>query len=332
MTSILVTGGTGSFGQEFVRTLLTLPELVDVTPFGSTRQQYVPGAGSRYDRIIVFSRDELKQHDMRANGFDDDRIRWFIGDVRDRDRLRRAMQGVEIVVHAAAMKQVPACEYNPIEAKRTNVDGAQNVIDAALDSGVERVLALGTDKAVDPVNLYGATKLVAEKLFIDANAYGGYGTKFSCTRYGNVISSRGSVLPLFQDQYARGEQLTVTDPNMTRFVLTLRKAVEFVLFALERMEGGEVFVPKPPAVTVATMAIAASWPDKPNVKTIGMRPAEKRHELLVSENELREEHPDFYIVGRGDRGPAVSSETTKRLSFRELRTLVGFQRTLEEAS
>ena len=205
---VLVTGGTGSFGKVFVKTLL--------------------GEHS-VRRVIVFSRDELKQHEMRVGGFDDPRLRYFIGDVRDVDRVRRALHGVDIVVHAAALKQVPACEYNPIEAVLTNITGARNIIEAALDAGVERVMALSTDKAVNPVNLYGATKLVAEKLFVQANAYRGTGpTRFACVRYGNVVGSRGSVVPLFKSQRATG-RVTITDPRMTRFWITLEQGVRFVM-------------------------------------------------------------------------------------------------------
>src|SRR6185369_11953526 len=224
----------------------------------------------------VFSRDELKQHEMRASGFVDERLRWFIGDVRDVGRLRRAMAGVDVVVHAAALKQVEACEYNPLEAVRTNVGGARNIIDAALDCGVGRVVALGTDKAVDPANLYGATKLVAEKLFVDANSYSGSGgTRFSATRYGNVISSRGSVLPVFAAQHSRGEPMTLTDLNMTRFVLTIREAVTFVVDVLGWMSGGEVFVPKLPSVDLLTIAHAVAWPSEPRFVEVGRRPGEK---------------------------------------------------------
>jgi UDP-N-acetylglucosamine 4,6-dehydratase/5-epimerase len=275
-TSILVTGGTGSFGQRFIRSLLSRPQ--------------VPR------RIVVFSRDELKQHEMRTQGFEHPNLRFFIGDVRDVDRLRRAVQNIDVIVHAAALKQVPACEYNPIEAVRTNVDGARNVIDAALDRGVKKVLALSTDKAVNPVNLYGATKLVAEKLFVQANAYAGTNpTAFSCVRYGNVVGSRGSVLPLFIEQAKRGT-LTITDPRMTRFWITLDEGVAFVTSCIERMHGGEVFVPKIPSVRMTDMAAAVA----PNCKIahIGIRPGEKLHEALISEDEARttRELEDMYVV------------------------------------
>ena len=273
--TVLVTGGTGSFGKQFTATLL---------------REHAPA------KLIVFSRDELKQHDMRVGGFDDPRLRYFIGDVRDADRLRRAMQGVTVVVHAAALKQVPACEYNPVEAVLTNVMGARNVIDAALDCGVERVMALSTDKAVNPVNLYGATKLVAEKLFVQANAYRGHGpTRFSCVRYGNVVASRGSVIPLFLAQRDSG-RVTVTDPRMTRFWLTLEQGVRFVVGAVERMHGGEVFVPKIPSMSILDL-VAAVAPGC-EVEEIGIRPGEKLHEVLVSEDEARQtlELDEMFVI------------------------------------
>src|SRR5215831_8431186 len=233
--AILITGGTGSFGKKCARILL---------------DEYDP------KRLIIFSRDELKQHEMRVGGFDHPNLRYFIGDVRDVDRLRRAMVAVDVVIHAAALKQVPACEYNPIEAIQTNVNGGKNVIEAALDSRVHRVLALSTDKAVNPVNLYGATKLVAEKLFVQANAYrGGDPIRFACVRYGNVVGSRGSVVPLFQEQRKTG-RITLTDPRMTRFWITLDQGVRFVLRSIEQMMGGEVFVPKIPSMKMTDLADA----------------------------------------------------------------------------
>lgn len=312
MTSFLVTGGTGSFGQAFVRRLLEA-ELAS--------------------RVVVFSRDELKQHEMRLNGFADERIRWFIGDVRDRDRLRRAMRGVDVVVHAAAMKQVPACEYNPSEALATNVVGTANVCEAAIDAGVGRVLCLSTDKAVDPVNVYGKSKSLAEHLAVDWNAYAGDGgTRFACTRYGNVISSRGSVLPVFQAQWDAGLPLTVTDPAMTRFVLTLEQGVQFVLDSLARMAGGEVFVPKLPAVSVATIAEAVAWPRMPAYLGTGMRQGEKRHELLVSANEGAEDRGEYFVVGAGfPVGLAFSSRDAVRLDVAGFRALAGLGATLEAA-
>lgn len=261
---ILITGGTGSFGKQCSKILL---------------QEYNP------QRLIIFSRDELKQHEMCTNGYDDKCIRYFIGDVRDLNRLRRAMNGVEIVIHAAALKQVPACEYNPIEAVQTNVNGAKNVIESALDARVQRVLALSTDKAVNPINLYGATKLVAEKLFVQANAYrGGDPIRFSCVRYGNVVGSRGSVIPLFQEQRKLG-RITITDPRMTRFWITLEQGVRFVLQCIEQMHGGEVFIPKIPSMRMIDLASAIA-PDCEIVE-IGIRPGEKLHEVLLSEDEAR---------------------------------------------
>jgi UDP-N-acetylglucosamine 4,6-dehydratase len=261
---VLVTGGTGSFGKKFVEVILE---------------------AHRPKRLVVFSRDELKQHEMRISGLNHPSLRYFIGDVRDRDRLRRAMNGVDVVVHAAALKQVPACEYNPIEAVMTNVMGARNVIDAALDTGVKKVLALSTDKAVNPVNLYGATKLVAEKLFVQANAYSGTGpTRFSCVRYGNVVGSRGSVIPVFRQQRASG-RITITDPRMTRFWIMLDQTVRFVIHCLECMHGGEVFVPKLPSMKILELAQAVA-PDCA-VDQIGIRPGEKLHEVLISEDEAR---------------------------------------------
>jgi UDP-N-acetylglucosamine 4,6-dehydratase len=273
--SILVTGGTGSFGHKFLDMMLR-----DHTP----------------RKLIVFSRDELKQHDMRVAGYDQPILRYFIGDVRDRDRLRRAMRGVNVVVHAAALKQVPACEYNPIEAVATNIEGARNVIEAALDCGVEKVIALSTDKAVNPINLYGATKLVAEKLFVQANAYRGDGpTLFSCVRYGNVVGSRGSVIPLFIKQRASG-RVTVTDPRMTRFWITLEQGAAFVTSCVERMHGGEVFVPKIPSMSITDLAAALA--PGCEVAEIGIRPGEKVHEVLISEDEARHaiEFDDRFII------------------------------------
>ena len=273
--AVLVTGGTGSFGKKFIKTML---------------EEYHPA------KIIVFSRDELKQHEMRMNGFDDPRLRYFIGDIRDRDRLTRAFSGVDIVVHAAALKQVPACEYNPMEAVKTNILGSQNVIDAALDCGVEKVLAISTDKAVNPVNLYGVTKTAAEKLFIQSNSYaGGRETRFSCTRYGNVVGSRGSVVPVFLQQRHTGK-ITVTDERMTRFWISLDQGVRFVIRCIEQMHGGEVFVPKIPSMTVKDLG-AAMAPECEIVYT-GIRPGEKLHEVLVSEDEARStiELQDMYVV------------------------------------
>jgi UDP-N-acetylglucosamine 4,6-dehydratase/5-epimerase len=263
-SAVLVTGGTGSFGKKCIGILL---------------KEYHPR------KLIVFSRDELKQHEMLTGGFDHPSLRYFIGDVRDRDRLRRAMHGVDVVIHAAAMKQVPACEYNPNEAVKTNVGGAKNVVDAAIDCGVRRVLGLSTDKAVNPVNLYGATKLCAEKLLVQGNSYSGaQETRFSCTRYGNVLGSRGSVIPLFQQQRPSGK-LTVTDKRMTRFWLTLEQGVHFVLRCLEQMHGGEVFVPRIPSMKIMDLAKAIG--PECEIELTGVRPGEKLHELMISRDEAR---------------------------------------------
>ena len=262
--SVLVTGGTGSFGKKFVEIML---------------RDYRP------HRLVVFSRDELKQHEMQTSGFEHPSLRYFIGDVRDAGRLRRAFAGITVVVHAAALKQVPACEYNPLEAIQTNIMGGRNVIDAAIDEGVRRILALSTDKAVNPINLYGATKLCAEKMFVQANAYAGSrDTRFSCARYGNVVGSRGSVIPIFLEQRRRGK-ITITDPRMTRFWLTLEQGVRFVIRCLELMHGGEIFVPKIPSMRIVDLAetIAPGC----EVEYIGIRPGEKLHEALVSDHESR---------------------------------------------
>ena len=273
--TILVTGGTGSFGKKFAEIVLK-----DLNP----------------KKIIVFSRDELKQHEMRTAGFEHSNLRYFIGDVRDRERLTRAMHGVDVVVHAAALKQVPACEYNPMEAVKTNIMGTSNVVEAALDAGVKKVLALSTDKAVNPVNLYGATKLAAEKLTVQSNAYAaGTSTRYACVRYGNVVGSRGSVVPVFLKQREHGK-VTITDDRMTRFWLSLEQGVRFVIGCIEEMRGGEVFVPKIPSMKVIDLARAIA----PNaeVSVIGIRPGEKLHEVLVSEDEARNtlERENMYVV------------------------------------
>jgi len=272
---VLVTGGTGSFGKKFTEIMLN---------------EYHP------KKLIIFSRDELKQHEMRTSGFNDPSLRYFIGDVRDESRLRRALHGVDIVVHAAALKQVPACEYNPIEAIMTNVMGAKNLIEASLDNGVRSVLAMSTDKATAPVNLYGATKLVSEKLFIQANSYSGEKkTRFSCVRYGNVVGSRGSVVPLFKKQRASGK-ITITDERMTRFWITLDQGVRFVISSIELMHGGEVFIPKIPSMNI--MDLASLLAPECTVNLIGIRPGEKLHESMISEDEARQavELDDRYII------------------------------------
>ncbi len=273
--TVLITGGTGSFGKKFIKILL---------------EDYRPA------KIIVYSRDELKQHEMRVAGYDAPNLRYFIGDVRDLPRLHRAFNGVDIVVHAAALKQVPACEYNPMEAIKTNILGSSNVIEAALDAGVHQVLALSTDKAVNPVNLYGATKLSAEKLFVQSNAYAGRGaTRFSCVRYGNVVGSRGSVVPVFLGQRASGK-ITITDERMTRFWISLDQGVRFVIRCIEQMQGGEVFVPKIPSMTVIDLARAIA--PEAEVNVIGIRPGEKLHEVLISDDEARTtvELEDMFVV------------------------------------
>jgi UDP-N-acetylglucosamine 4,6-dehydratase len=262
--SILVTGGTGSFGRRFVKTVLA---------------EHDP------TRLVILSRDELKQYEMAQDLEGDPRVRFFLGDVRDADRLKRAFDGVQIVVHTAALKQIPAAEYNPFEAIKTNIYGAQNVIDAALDRHVERVIALSTDKASSPVNLYGATKLVSDKLFVAANAYAGsHPTRFAVVRYGNVAGSRGSVIPLFQ-RLASSNVLPITDERMTRFWITLDQGVEFVIESLGRMHGGELFVPKLPSMRVVDMARAIA-PDA-RLENVGIRPGEKLHEQMIGPDDAR---------------------------------------------
>jgi UDP-N-acetylglucosamine 4,6-dehydratase len=272
---VLITGGTGSFGRKFVEVML---------------REYCP------QKLIVFSRDELKQHEMRATGLDHPSLRYFLGDVRDQQRLERAFSGVSVVVHAAALKQVPACEYNPFEAIHTNVNGGKNVIEAAINCGVRRIVALSTDKAVNPINLYGATKLCAEKMFVQANAYAGaQDTRFSCARYGNVVGSRGSVIPIFMEQRARG-RVTITDARMTRFWITLDQGVRFVIRSIEQMHGGEIFVPKIPSMKLLDMAHAIA-PDC-QIDCVGIRPGEKLHEVLLSDDEARNavERDDMFVI------------------------------------
>ncbi|GEK33618.1 UDP-N-acetylglucosamine 4,6-dehydratase (inverting) [Kurthia sibirica] len=271
--TVLVTGGTGSFGRKFIKKALQ----------------------SDVKKIIVFSRDELKQYEM-AQEFTDSRIRFFIGDVRDKDRLYRAFDGVDIVIHAAALKHVGACEYNPFEAVKTNIHGAQNIIDAAIDQGVEKVIALSTDKACSPINLYGATKLASDKLFIAANAYvGDKKTKFSVVRYGNVVGSRGSVVPFFKKMRETGT-VPVTDERMTRFWITLEHGVQFVIDNLARMQGGELFVPKIPSMNIMDLAKAIAPECK--VEIVGIRPGEKLHEAMITEDDARHtiEFDDYYVI------------------------------------
>lgn len=278
--SILVTGGTGSFGKKFIE--IVLKEFPKV------------------NRIVVYSRDEFKQFEMSnlPQFKNNPKLRFFIGDVRDKERLYRAFEGVDIVIHAAALKQVPSCEYNPFEAVKTNIIGAQNIIDAAIDRNVKKVIALSTDKACSPINLYGATKLCSDKLFIAGNAYvGHHDTKFSVVRYGNVAGSRGSVIPFFKKLIDSGADcLPITDFEMTRFWLKLEQAVEMVITALEVMAGGELFVKKIPSMKIVDLAKAMA-PDL-NLKVVGIRPGEKIHEMMISREDARNtiEFKDYYIV------------------------------------
>jgi UDP-N-acetylglucosamine 4,6-dehydratase/5-epimerase len=274
---ILITGGTGSFGKKFVEIVL---------------KEYKP------EKLIIFSRDELKQFEMSQIYSEKEHrcLRYFIGDVRDKDRLYRAFYGVDYVIHAAALKQVPACERNPFEAIQTNVMGAENIINAAIDCGVKKVLALSTDKAANPVNLYGATKLCSDKLFISGNSYAGWkNTRFSVVRYGNVIGSRGSVIPLFKTMKKTGV-IPITDPRMTRFWITLEQGVRFVLKCLDLAEGGELFVPKIPSMKLIDLANAIA-PDC-RYEIVGIRPGEKIHEVLVTEDDARHtlEFDDYFII------------------------------------
>jgi UDP-N-acetylglucosamine 4,6-dehydratase len=262
--TLLITGGTGSFGQQLTRTVLT---------------RYRP------HRLVILSRDELKQYEMaqRLSPAEHRCLRYFIGDVRDRERLYRAFDGVDVVIHAAALKQVPACEYNPIEAVKTNILGAANVIDAAIDRGVRKVIALSTDKAANPVNLYGATKLCSDKLLTAGNHYAGpHQTRFSVVRYGNVLGSRGSVVPFFLERRGQG-RLPITDPRMTRFWISLQQAVDFVLAKLDEMLGGEVFVPKLPSMRITDLVRAIA--PECELDIVGIRPGEKLHEVMVPEDD-----------------------------------------------
>ncbi len=274
--SILITGGTGSFGKQFVRALL---------------------ARYRPRRLVVFSRDELKQFEMQQE-FNCPEMRFFLGDVRDADRLVQACQGVDYVIHAAALKQVPAAEYNPMECIKTNVHGAENVIQAAIACGIGKVIALSTDKAANPINLYGATKLASDKLFVAANnIVGGRNTRFSVVRYGNVVGSRGSVVPFFKKLLSEGKgELPITDPRMTRFWITLDQGVEFVIKNFSRMHGGEIFVPKIPSARIVDLATAMA----PNARQsiVGIRPGEKLHEVMcpLDDSHLTLEFSDYYVI------------------------------------
>jgi UDP-N-acetylglucosamine 4,6-dehydratase/5-epimerase len=277
--SILITGGTGSFGHRYVSTLLDKYNL---------------------KRLVIFSRDELKQYEMEIKfkqhkGFDT--MRFFIGDVRDGERLKEAMRDIDIVIHAAALKQVPAAEYNPMECIKTNIHGAENVIKAALANDVGKVIALSTDKAANPINLYGATKLASDKLFVAANNMSGGRTKFSVVRYGNVVGSRGSVVPLFERLISEGaKQLPITHNEMTRFWITLQEGVDFVLKNMKRMQGGEIFVPKIPSVRIVDLAKAMS--SKLPLKIIGIRPGEKLHEIMCpsDDSHLTIEFSDHFVI------------------------------------
>lgn len=275
-TSILVTGGTGSFGKAFIQRILAL---------------------HNPERVVVFSRDELKQYEMRGLIGEDDRLRFFLGDIRDRDRLDRALRGVDYVIHAAALKQVDTAEYNPMEFVKTNILGSENVIQASLDNDVKKVIALSTDKASSPVNLYGATKLTADKLFVSSNHYAVAGsTRFAVVRYGNVMGSRGSVIPLFRRLAQNGDALPITDRRMTRFWITLPQAVDFVIDSLADMSGGELYVPRIPSMRVVDLAEAI----QPGVQTIeiGIRPGEKLHEEMISAEDSRRtvRREDRYVV------------------------------------
>jgi UDP-N-acetylglucosamine 4,6-dehydratase len=322
--AILITGGTGSFGRQFVKLAL---------------ERFTPR------RLVIYSRDELKQYEMQRE-FGAPCMRYFLGDVRDRDRLTQAMRGIDFVVHAAALKQVPAAEYNPMECVKTNVHGAENVVAAAIANEVGRVVALSTDKAANPINLYGATKLVSDKLFVAGNNLaGGHRTRFAVARYGNVVGSRGSVVPLYRELLAKGErELPVTDPRMTRFWITLEQGVEFVLRSLERMRGGETFVPKIPSARIVDLAQALSPGATPRM--VGIRPGEKLHEVMCprDDSHLTLEFADHYVIrptiqfivpvdharnALGERGAPVedgfeynSGTNARFLSVDELRTLL----------
>jgi UDP-N-acetylglucosamine 4,6-dehydratase/5-epimerase len=291
--SILITGGTGSFGRQYVKTLL---------------ERYRP------KKLIIYSRDELKQYEM-AQDFPQDCMRYFLGDVRDRDRLVQAMNGVDYVIHAAALKQVPAAEYNPMECIKTNIHGAENVIHASLANNVEKVIALSTDKAANPINLYGATKLVSDKLFVAGNNIaGGHRTRFSVVRYGNVVGSRGSVVPFFRKQIASGcDYLPITDAGMTRFWITLQQGVDFVLKNFTRMHGGEIFVPKIPSVRVVDVARAMA-PNLPH-KIIGIRPGEKMHEVMcpADDSHLTLEFSDHFVITPTIQFSSVADFSVNRL-------------------
>ncbi|SFZ77488.1 UDP-N-acetylglucosamine 4,6-dehydratase (inverting) [Chitinimonas taiwanensis] len=303
--AILVTGGTGSFGRKFIATLL---------------KEHQPR------RVVVFSRDELKQFEMQQE-LNAPQMRYFLGDVRDADRIRQAMRGIDYVVHAAALKQVPAAEYNPTECIRTNVGGAENVINAAIECGVEKVIALSTDKASSPINLYGATKLLSDKLFVAANNIaGGHKTRFSVVRYGNVVGSRGSVLPFFRKLIAEGaDSLPITDARMTRFWITLNDGVAFVLNNFQRMQGGEIFVPKIPSARITDMASAIA-PSLPH-RIVGIRPGEKLHEMMISRDDAQHtfEFADHYVIAPAINFIVQSNYQTNALGAQGQRVAEGFE-------
>ncbi len=291
--SILITGGTGSFGRKYVKTILA---------------RYKPA------RVCIFSRDELKQYEMQQE-YNAPAMRYFLGDVRDAARVRQAMRGIDYVIHAAALKQVPAAEYNPMECIKTNVHGAENVIMAAIENEVEKVIALSTDKAANPINLYGATKLASDKLFVAANNMaGGHRTRFSVVRYGNVVGSRGSVVPYFKSLAVSGaDALPITDERMTRFWITLQQGVDFVLKNFERMQGGEIFVPKIPSIRIVDLARAIGPGLK--LKSVGIRPGEKIHEIMCpsDDSHLTVEFPDHFVITPSIQFHARTADYTKNM-------------------
>lgn len=303
--NILITGGTGSFGKQFTRTIL---------------KRYKP------NKIIIYSRDELKQYEM-AQRYNDPCMRYFIGDVRDLPRLEKAMSGVDYVVHAAALKHVPIAEYNPMEAIKTNINGAQNVIDASMRAGVSKVIALSTDKAASPINLYGATKLASDKLFVAANNItGGKNIEFSVVRYGNVMGSRGSVIPFFQKLIQNGDtELPITDERMTRFWITLQEGVDFVLKNFERMHGGEIFIPKIPSMKVIDVARSIA----PNLhhKIVGIRPGEKMHEVMCprDDSHLTLEFHDHYVIKPSIQFTETADYTVNKLGEKGIPVEFGFK-------
>ena len=303
--TILITGGTGSFGKKFIKIIL---------------ESYAP------KKIIVYSRDELKQYEM-AQEYSDKCMRYFIGDVRDYQRLKKAMKDVDYVIHAAALKHVPIAEYNPMECIKTNIDGAQNVIDAAIDNNVHKIIALSTDKAANPINLYGATKLASDKLFVAANnLVGTQNTSFSVVRYGNVIGSRGSVVPYFKKLLSSGEkELPITDEKMTRFMITLEQGVKFVLKNFERMKGGEIFVPKLPSMKITELALALA-PNMPH-KIVGIRPGEKLHEIMCpsDDSHLTFEFEDHFVIAPTIKFSSVRNYCENELGEKGAQVLQGFE-------